>query len=89
VAAGAILVIVAVPAPIKTLCVVNPVRAVVTVLPEPVVVIDPEPRSFKTLAAGIAVPESVTKLVGIDGDDPATFNTPDWLILFPRSIGSF
>jgi hypothetical protein len=49
----------------------DPSRVVVTVLPDPVVVIKPDPTSFKTFAVGIAVPEFVTNASGtVPGIEP-------------------
>ena len=55
----------------------------VMVLPDPDVVEPAPPRTFKTFAAGTAVPLSVTKLVGIVGlTGPAVvLIIPAWLII--------
>ncbi len=43
------------------------VKDIVTVLPDPEVVIPPLPNTFKTFTAGTAVPESVTNEVATEG----------------------
>jgi len=67
VAVGPNLVIVAVPAPIKTEWFVNPVNCVVKVFPDPVVVVLPVPNTFKILEDGVAVPELDTYEVATEG----------------------
>jgi predicted membrane protein len=42
-------------------------EVMVIVFPAPAVEVPEEPNTFKMLSAGIAVPESVTKLVGMVG----------------------
>ena len=49
------------------------------VLPPPEVVMSVPPKTFKTLAAGVATPESVTNVVGTDGAEERP-KTPSWLI---------
>ena len=55
--------------PVRVLITEPPVNPMVTVFPAPDVVMSMPPKIFKTLAAGIAVPESVTNDVGTVGRD--------------------
>jgi hypothetical protein len=64
---GPTLVIVGEPAPIRIAWFVSPVKEVVTVFPDPVVVILPLPTTFIMFATGTAVPVFSTKDEGTDG----------------------